>query len=126
MSAPHPITCICSDCELKRKVAETIGKMTSRIIPYVDPSSLEAAMTNIMKLAMPRQIEKKGSGAFASMHECLGALTEEMHEFEHAVHDNDETQAARELIDLAVEAIWGVASYIAYGGTTSSMLEERP
>ena len=87
--------------------------ITSRLIPFVRGEHIEKALTLIMQDALPKQVEAKGSGAFASYHETLGVIMEEYHEYIEAVHKNDENQAAKELIDLAVAAIWGLASCLA-------------
>ena len=113
MSAPHPITCICSDCELKRKISEAVGRMTSRLIPYVDPNDIGGAVESILKQYLARAIEAKGSGAFSSLHEILGAINEEVYEFTMTVHDSNFDTAVHELADIATAAIWGIASITA-------------
>lgn len=56
------------------------------------------------------RLKENGNGIYASSHEILGSLSEEVHEFEHAVHDNDNRQMQRELLDIAVACVWGIVS----------------
>lgn len=61
---------------------------------------------------------QKGMGVFASGHEILGVLKEEVQEYQDEVHakDNSPTKRVEELKDIAVAALWGIAS-IESGGT---------
>ena len=61
-----------------------------------------------------RRLETKGFGTFASSHEILGLIVQETHEFEETVHKKD--PSVDELFDIAVAAIFGVASITS--GTT--------
>ena len=56
-----------------------------------------------------RRLEQKGFGTFASRHETLGIVTEEYHELVEAVHTGTLLNIRKELEDLAVAAIFGVA-----------------
>lgn len=57
------------------------------------------------------RMEQKGMGTYASCHEALGILQEEMTEFEDAIHGKLPSEhKVQELIDIAVGAIWGIAS----------------
>lgn len=57
-----------------------------------------------------RKIEKHGRGAYSGNHETLGIIAEEYHELVEAVRQNDPVDVASELMDVAVGAIFGVAS----------------
>lgn len=55
--------------------------------------------------------EQKGVHTYASIHECLGILQEEMTEFEAEVHGKTSRKLQiEELKDIAVAAIWSIAS----------------
>ena len=57
------------------------------------------------------RMKQKGMGTYASIHEALGVLQEEMTEFETEVHaKRDRNAQVEELKDIAVGAIWAIAS----------------
>lgn len=45
-----------------------------------------------------------------NLHELLGVMHEEFDEFADEVRDNNSAKAREELLDIAVAAIWGIAS----------------
>lgn len=54
---------------------------------------------------------QKGFGCFASNHEILGYTTDELAEYRDAVHEKlEDEKKVQELIDVAVCAVWGIAS----------------
>jgi hypothetical protein len=55
-------------------------------------------------------IKKHGKGIHVSFHETLGDVTEEYHEFIESVKNEDEVEKIKELSDVAISAIWGIAS----------------
>lgn len=57
-----------------------------------------------------QRLEQHGRGSFIGPHETLGILTEEYAELIEAVRSNDYKQVERELIDIAVGCLFGVAS----------------
>lgn len=67
-----------------------------------------AAINAIMQ-KMEARLEEKGYGSFTSIHEVLGMLTEEYQEIIDAVHLNDWDELDKELLDLAVGAIFSLA-----------------
>lgn len=67
----------------------------------------EAIDQTAAKLKM--RLEEKGYGAFVSIHEILGIVTEEFHELVEAVRWNNQIEVKEELLDIAVGAIFGVA-----------------
>lgn len=55
--------------------------------------------------------DQKGFGTYASIHEALGILNEEMKEFTDEVHaKQSKHNQVEELKDIAVGAIWAIAS----------------
>lgn len=69
--------------------------------------ALEAVKQNLLM-----RMNKKGRGAFISSHEIYGILAEELNkELLDAMHANDAKQFVKELIDVAVGAIFALASY---------------
>jgi len=62
---------------------------------------------------MKVRLKHRGEGTFASQHEILGIITEEYHELVQAVHGNDKDELIEELLDVAVGAVFGIASIIA-------------
>ena len=62
---------------------------------------------------MKVRLEHCGEGTFASQHEILGIITEEYHELVQAVQNNDKDELIEELLDVAVGAVFGIASIIA-------------
>ena len=57
------------------------------------------------------RVGQKGLGSMASSHEILGILTDELAEFRDEVHQKSGAdRKVAELIDVAVAAIFGIAS----------------
>ena len=78
--------------------------------------SLEAAIEAVEQ-KLGYRANQKGLGSFASSHEILGIIEEEVLEFKIAVHGNlTDKQKVEELLDIAVGALFGIAS-ITSGGT---------
>jgi len=55
------------------------------------------------------RLNEKGSGTFSSRHEIQGCVTEEYHEAVVALKTNDVEHYKKELLDIAVSCIFGVA-----------------
>ncbi len=70
----------------------------------------ERVIIEDFKPQLRKAIKQKGSGSYSSIHEILGLLTEEYHEIIDAVHKKDVKDVKSELIDVAIVALWGVAS----------------
>jgi len=64
---------------------------------------------NEFRLELSRRLDEKGPGTFVSSHEIIGCVGEEFDEAKQAVHDNDNRQLRKELLDIAVGAVFGVA-----------------
>ena len=64
---------------------------------------------------LDRRLAKKGRGAYLSKHEALGVITEEFYELVDAVrNDENPSQFLEECMDVAVAAIFTLASYEAH------------
>lgn len=58
-----------------------------------------------------RRRKQKGMGALVSRHEILGVIEEEIYELKKAIHEHtSDDELIEELKDLAVAAIFGIAS----------------
>ncbi|KKN98437.1 hypothetical protein LCGC14_0145320 [marine sediment metagenome] len=75
-------------------------------ITYEDQGDAERFVNEILHKAKM----KHGRGAFINKHEALGILIEEIYELVKAVHSNDEEKVKHELADVALTAIWAIAS----------------
>ena len=60
--------------------------------------------------ALEMRLEEKGYHTYASIHEISGIMDEEVDEMKEAIHDNDQQNLRKELVDIAVVAIWGMVS----------------
>lgn len=58
---------------------------------------------------MNERLKEKGAGTFASKHEILGVVQEEVLELTDAVRGESQDDVVAELLDIAVAAIYGVA-----------------
>lgn len=74
------------------------------------PHDLDYAV-NVVHDKLLYRANQKGLGTYASIHEALGILMEEMTEFTDEVHaKNSKQNQIEELKDIAVGAIWAIAS----------------
>lgn len=64
----------------------------------------------IIRDKLEMRLEEKGYHTYASIHEISGLMNEEYNEMKEAVHDNDQQHLKKELVDIAVTAIWGIVS----------------
>ena len=74
----------------------------------LDERSLQLAFRDL-RVAMHKNLIKKGLGKLASPHEALGMIAEEQKELVDAIQANDAAWIRRELMDLAVAALFAVA-----------------
>ena len=73
-------------------------------------TDLEKAMVEVGAMLLSRA-KQKGMGTMASNHEILGILDEELTEYRDAIHDKlGDEEKVSELIDIAVGALFGIAS----------------
>lgn len=77
--------------------------------PVVPEARIEEAFEQVRRMLNVRLAEK-GHGSYASTHEALGIIVEELRELEDAIHKNDEFGFREELTDIAVGAIFAIAS----------------
>ena len=71
--------------------------------------TLFSAQTAVDKKIKAR-LDQKGSGLFVDKHQIYGIVAEELKELMDALHGNDIEGMKRELVDIAVAAIFGIAS----------------
>lgn len=70
----------------------------------------DAALGEVREFYLKR-LQEKGPHSFASIHEILGILIEELNnELVEAVRENDHEKVRKELLDIAVACVHGVAS----------------
>jgi len=63
-------------------------------------------------MAIQARLAEKGPGTFASRHEIQGVLDEEFHELREALQSNIEKDYYKELMDIAVGAVFGMACMV--------------
>jgi hypothetical protein len=83
-------------------------KVSERRFPTTNDMRISAAR-DVMEL-LEKKLAEKGDDAFISQLEILGAITQEYHEVEQAIHSKNDTQTRRELLDLAAACIFSIAS----------------
>jgi hypothetical protein len=69
-----------------------------------------AEVLSLLAKRLKAERKKKGDGVFASRHEISGVVREEYREFDDEVQRGHLDDIERELLDLAVAALWGVVS----------------
>ena len=77
--------------------------------PQAETEVFEAAVEDV-RSHMHYLLKQYGNGLCVSSHEISGLLHEEMEEFSSEVHGNNLDGIREELIDVAITAIWGLAS----------------
>ncbi|MBL1177599.1 hypothetical protein [Pantanalinema sp. GBBB05] len=81
----------------------------------LEESDLRSAI-NEVKVMLVIRMEQKGMGSMASNHEILGILDEEYDEYRDAIHaKGSQDDKVNELVDIAVAALFGIASIRAGG-----------
>lgn len=80
--------------------------------PLIPISDINKVLEEVLDMIIMRMEQPgHGAGAFASSHEIYGVIAEEFNkELLDALHANDDIQFRKELIDIAVGAIFGIAS----------------
>ena len=86
--------------------------MTDRV--QVTRNHLNAAF-DLLNARLDSRIDRHGDMSHASVHESLGVIVEEYNELLVEIHANNVQGSADEGIDLALAAIYMVASLIAKG-----------
>lgn len=69
-----------------------------------------AAIREQLAAALDRRCVKHGDGAFHGPHEGFGVIAEEIDELLEAIRSNDRRRVHDEAMDVAVAALWLVAS----------------
>jgi hypothetical protein len=70
-----------------------------------------AIAVNDVEVKLLFRRRQKGDGIYISGHETLGILVDELQEYRDEVHAKSDAKRKRqELIDIAVGALWGIAS----------------
>lgn len=78
---------------------------------HVTDENIKRAICRVLH-KLKKDLLRKGRGAFASSHEIYGILAEELNvELLEAIHQNKPKQIRSELIDVAVGALFAIASY---------------
>jgi len=83
--------------------------MLRRSTEAINGDDQKAAFHAIQEKLFFRLIQK-GTGACGSIHEASGVITEEYGEFLRAVESNDDEDFIDEVLDIAVAAVWVLAS----------------
>lgn len=78
--------------------------------PELTDQHFEDAVANVRKALLKRRATKQ-KGTLVTRHEILGIVCEEYHELIEAVHSGVSSDIYNELVDIAVAAIAGIASY---------------
>ena len=79
------------------------------------PKHIIAGVSKEILRKLGERLKQHGPGSFIGPHEILGIITEEYDELIDAVRDNDYGQVEKELVDIAVGCLFGVASLRAAG-----------
>jgi hypothetical protein len=74
------------------------------------PVPVLTKVLNELRHELQRRTDKHGPLCFIGPHETLGILDEEFDELRDAVRANDSEEERKELMDIAVGAVFGVAS----------------
>lgn len=82
----------------------------SIIRPQVPENCINEAFSEILMKLVSR-LDEKGYGTFASSHEIDGVVDEEVREWKDAVRSNDANAQYKELLDIAVACVFGLACY---------------
>lgn len=76
--------------------------------PQITSGNVLRASEEILQTTSQRLLEK-GAGAWLSRHEALGMIDEEYDELLEAVRDKSLGEVKKELIDIAVGCLFGIA-----------------
>lgn len=98
----------CPDCgeelpPVKKEEEETMKRLEIKDV------ELEREISTV-KSKLAKRMEVKGYGAYASRHEALGIIEEEMCELKEEVHGGANDEICEELQDIAVGCIVALAS----------------
>jgi hypothetical protein len=74
----------------------------------IDEAYIDGAF-HLARQKLESRLKEKGRGTYASRHEWLGLLEEEMHELREAVQKGSLADVANEALDIAVGCLFGLA-----------------
>lgn len=77
--------------------------------PQISVTEFDAAITSLRN-HLRDKVDGSTAGACMSLHEILGLVGEEFDEFKQYTYGNDPLNGRLELLDIALAAIWGIAS----------------
>ena len=77
--------------------------------PTIDKNRLDYILDTVTK-RVSLLWKKREHKVWVTPQEALGVITEEYHELIEAVHGNDRSEEFAELLDVAVAAIYAIAS----------------
>jgi NTP pyrophosphatase (non-canonical NTP hydrolase) len=77
--------------------------------PAIDEKRLDYILDTVTKRALLLW-KKRERKVWVTPQEALGVITEEYHELIEAIHSNDRSEEFSELLDVAVAAIYAMAS----------------
>jgi hypothetical protein len=79
------------------------------------PQDFNKALESVKEKFFYR-VKQKGSGTMASNHEILGIISQEVQEYNDAIHQKlSDSDKIEELKDIAVAAVFGIASIESQG-----------
>lgn len=117
---PGKTFAVCDACRATGPLAELLGKLPPGTLrpharPVIETDRVDAALVDV-RSALERRLLKHGRGTYASRHEILGVLIEEVDELRDAVRTSDVDQSGfrAELVDIAVGAVFAIASLDAW------------
>lgn len=108
-----------------REIERLRGQLPRRVQrPLVHERETDDIL-DVLREILKRRVAKHGPGAYAGPHEALGILLEEFKELTDAVQANDATAAWGEMLDIAVGAVFGMASLYVTGHLAESQQRDK-
>lgn len=87
--------------------------MAARWKTKPEKKDIDAAFA-ALRMNLMERLAQHGDGPFHNLHEVFGVISEEVnHEMMLALHRNDPDGFTNEVLDVAVAAVWTIASEIA-------------
>jgi hypothetical protein len=74
------------------------------------PAGLMSEAVNEVFSKLKDRMQQHGDGSYIGAHEALGIIAEEWDELKDAVRSNDEGDVIKEMVDIAVGCVFGIAS----------------
>ena len=111
--------------EAKLAIQQLRDQQTRRVQRPIVTSRETDDILEVLGPALLKRVHKHGPGAYAGPHETLGILQEEFWELQEAVKRNDAGDVWGELLDIAVGAVFGMASLYVTGHLSSAAREDK-